>query len=144
MANATHNGSKPKRRYARRHSYTTFLFVMKEEKKKKGGIIPILATLLPGVIAALSKKNRDESAPAKGGAFIRGAGATIVAGTAATTLAQSQGMIDCEALFLPDEYCGLIQGIALVAGCLMYIFAGKGKKKEKSIDPPNINLDETN
>lgn len=109
-------------------------------RKDKKGIVPILVSVLPGLIAGLSKKNRDEATTKKGG-IIRDVGTTIIAGTAGLGYAQAKGMIDCTTLGLPDEYCGLVQGLAIVAGCLMYIF-GTGQREKKIDKLKNITLDE--
>lgn len=110
-------------------------------QKGKKGIVPIIASVLPGLIAGLSKRNRDQETPKKGGA-IRDLGATVLVGTAAAGYAQAQGMIDCTSFNLADEYCGLVQGLAIVAGALMYIF-GAGQKEKKIDESKKINLDES-
>ena len=111
-------------------------------KKGNSGIVPIIASVLPGLIAGLSKKNRDKETPKKGGS-LRDAGVGILVGSAGVGLAQAKGMIDCTMLNLADEYCGLVQGLAIVAGCLLYIF-GAGQKEKTIDEPKKVNLDESN
>ena len=90
---------------------------------KKSGIGPVLASVIPGLIAGLSKKNRDKETPKKAGT-LRDIGVISMAGAAA-----SQTFIDCSVYGLEDQYCSLVHGIALIAGFLFYFF-GSGKTKE--------------
>lgn len=96
---------------------------------KKTGIGPILASVVPGLISGLFKKKDRDSETPKAAGIVRDVGVTAMLASGGSMVAQNQGLIDCATYGLSDEYCGLVHGIALLAGFIMFAL-GIGQKKE--------------
>jgi hypothetical protein len=95
---------------------------------KKSGIGALLGIAVGITQGLLNKKKRDEATPA-GAGVLRDIGITTMLATGGSMVAKEQGLIDCTTYGLPEQYCALIHGAALVIGFAVWAL-GQGKTKK--------------